>query len=213
MKMKVTTFRIKNPKFEALGNPVYGARKAIYDVPTLPAYAIIDSRLEMIDWVHNDIGYSPPRYELLENTVSTPATLTHDFGDSSGILTIYHNGIKDYELLFPHVEMSSLRTRLGQFAEEADKAFESQSWISYCLMVGSVVEGLLYNQLGDKNFFNLITAAHEGGIITDEEFTLMDNIRKTRNKIHAGKHEESIANRTTALELSTVYDKFIKRNW
>jgi hypothetical protein len=41
----------------------------------------------------------------------------------------------------------------------------------------------------------------------------MDNICETRKKNHTEKHEESIANRTTALELSTVYDRFIKRNW
>jgi len=182
-------------------------------VPTLPAYAIIDSRLDLENSMHTDAGYVLPHYELLNDCVVTPGRFQDIFQSPSGILTIYHNGIKDYKLLFPHIENDSLRTRLAQFAEEANNAFESQSWISYGLMVGGVLEGLLYNEFERKTFKELIEAAAGKKLISDDEAKLIDNIRITRNRIHACKHEEVITDRKTALELSTAYDRLIKRNW
>lgn len=211
--MKVTTFRIGNPKYEQIGEPVFGSTKAYYKVPTLPAYAIIDSRLDLENSMHTDAGYVLPHYELLNDCVATAGRFQDIFQSPSGILTIYHNGIKDYKLLFPHIENDSLKVRLGQFAEEASNAFESQSWVSYVLMVGGVLEGLLYNQFGNKKFQTLINEANDKDLITDEEATLIDRVRIARNKIHACKYNEIIADRKTALELSTAYDRLVKRDW
>ena len=211
--MNVTTFRIGTPKYEQIGEPVFGSTKAYYKVPTLPAYAIIDSRLDLENSMHTDAGYVLPYYELLNDCVVTAGRLQDIFQSPSGILTIYHNGIKDYKLLFPHIRNDSLRTRLAQFADEANNAFETQSWISYGLMVGGVLEGLLYNEFGSKTFKTLIEDATSKKLISDDEAELIDNIRIARNKIHACKHEEIITDRKTALELSTAYDRLIKRNW
>ena len=129
------------------------------------------------------------------------------------MLTIYHNGIKDFELLFPHVSDNSLRARIGSFAEEAYNCFQSHSWVSYCLMVGGVLEGLLYDKFGNFNFSTLIEKARTAKIISEVEATLIDEVRSARNRIHANKHRESIIDRKMALELSVAYDRLIQRNW
>lgn len=210
----VTTFSINNPKYNPVDDSVFDKKEAIYKVPILPACAIIDSRLEMNNSIHVDAGYAPPKYRLLDDGVAVFASSVAAFvGNTSGVLTIYYNGIKDHKLLFPHVEDNSLRARLGQFAEEASKAFENQSWISCCLMVGGVLEGLLYNEFGDYRFKDLIRKANKRGFITSEEGLLIDDVRLARNRIHASQHNEAIINRQAALELSTAYDRLIKRDW
>ena len=211
--MMVTTFRIDNPKYFLAGNAPFQRHDAFYKIPILPAYAVIDSQLEMSNSMHIDAGYIPPTYELEEDGVVTQSNDNNYLKNVSGILTIYHNGIKDYELLFPHIEDVSLKKRLGQFAEEAEKAFSNQSWISYCLMVGSVLEGLLFNEFGNRKFSELIRCAKNRDLITEQEANLINNVRETRNQIHANRHNEIIVGRKTALEISTAYDKLIKRHW
>jgi hypothetical protein len=87
------------------------------------------------------------------------------FDPPSGLLTIYHSGIKDFELLFPHVTDSSLRARIGVFAEQASNCFQSKSWVSYCLIVGGVLEGLLHYRFGNKFFSELIDEAKKSKIL------------------------------------------------
>lgn len=211
--MNVTTFRLEKPTYEFVGEPIFGNRRAIYVVPTLPAYALIDSRFDMLNFRDPEIVLPPPIYEIIDDKVLTPATILHDIASNSAILTIYHHGVKDYALLFPHIDNIRLRERLGAFAMEASLAFESQSWVSYSLMVGGVLEGLLYHQYGNYKFEKLISLAAEEKIISQQESNLINEIRLARNKIHASRFEESIINRKMALELSIAYDKLLKRNW
>lgn len=211
--MNVTVFRLANPLCVSDGDPIFGAQRAIYTIPTLPAYALIDSSLMLdgnpyLDAINNSVAYS-----IHGNRVEIPNRHGDLFGPPTGMLTIYHNGIKDFELLFPHVNDDSLRNRIACFAEEASNAFESQSWISYCLMVGGVLEGLLFNQFGQATFSDLIKKALKTNLISAEEAALINNVRTARNKIHASMHGEKIADRKVALELSTAYERLIKRNW
>lgn len=211
--MNVTTFRLENPECVPEGNPIFGAQRAIYRIPTLPAYALIDSHLTLDSNPHVDFGYSSIIYTLDNDVIEVPNKHWNIFGPPSGLLTIYHNGIKDFELLFPHIMDNSLRARIGKFAEEANNCFESKSWVSYCLMVGGVLEGLLYDKFGNFNFSKLIEMARESQIILEEEAALIEEVRSARNKIHANRHDENIVDRRMALELSTAYDRLIKRNW
>lgn len=211
--MNVTTFRLENPECIPEGNPVFGVHRAVYRIPTLPAYALIDSHLILESNPHIDLGYSPVIYTLKNDVVEVPNKHWNIFGPPTGLLTIYHNGIKDFELLFPHVVDDSLRARIGEFAEEANNCFQSKSWVSYCLMVGGVLEGLLYDRFGDLTFNKLIEKARKSKILSQDEAALIDEVRSARNKIHANKHREKIVNRKMALELSTAYDRLVKMNW
>lgn len=211
--MNVTTFRLCDPLLEFIDDPIYGKQKVIYQIPTLPAYAITDVQLTLDKIPYQDSSINNYDYELLDNSVEIIAHHMNIFGAPSGVLTVYHRGIKDYRLLFPHVKTGLLQARLATFAEEAEKAFESQSWISYCLMVGGVLEGLLYDQFSIENFKKLIEIASDRKILSAEEASLINEIRLARNKIHANRYKESVVERKTALELSVAYDRLIKRAW
>lgn len=211
--MNVTTFRLENPVCIPDGDPIFGAQRALYKIPTLPAYALIDSHLALDSSPHIDMAHPTVIYTLKNDIVEVHNRHWNIFGPPPGLLTIYHNGIKDFELLFPHVTNNSLRARIGVFAEEASNCFESKSWVSYCLMVGGVLEGLLHNRFGNLAFSKLINEARKSNILSEEEVSLMDEVRLARNKIHANRHQERITNRRMALELSTAYDRLIKMNW
>lgn len=211
--MNVTTFRLENPKHVPVGNPALNEQIAVYRIPTLSAYAIIDSHLSLDSNPYIEIAHPSVDYTLKDDIVEIPNKHGNLFGSPTGLLIVYHNGIKDFQLLFPHIINESLRARLGEFAEEANNCFQSKSWVSYCLMVGGVLEGLLYHQFGDLKFYELTKKAEKFKIITKEEAALIHEIREARNKIHANNHEKEIVNRRMALDLSTAYDRLIKREW
>jgi hypothetical protein len=176
-------------------------------------YALIDSKVELENSIGSSTAFIAPHHKIIENSVLVNDKCLNGFGEFSGVLIVYHNGIKDYKLMFPHIENSSLTSRLGKFAEEADNAFSTQSWISYEMMVGGVLEGLLYNEYGNEKFERLIQLAEENRLIDAREVDLITSVRTARNKIHASKHSQPIIDRAEALELSTAYDRLLKRDW
>jgi hypothetical protein len=59
----------------------------------------------------------------------------------------------------------------------------------------------------------LITCAVEASIINLDEMALFDDVRESRNRIHASKHGEPFANRKIAMELNVTYERLLKRQW
>lgn len=185
----------------------------ILKLPTLPAYAAIDYsvKFEYISPFNSELG--EPKYEIKGDTVRV-TNLSLAFSSAvKGLLVVHHVGIKDFTLLFPHIKSEQLKQRLAEFAQEAETAFENKAWMSYVLMVGAVLEGLLYDQFGNKTFAELITKAKETNIIKESEATLFNEVRKTRNRVHASKFEQPFTDRSTALELNVAYDRLLKRRW
>jgi hypothetical protein len=212
--MKVTTFILENPEYERINKEQFVCVNAIFSVPILCAYAVHHAELKLnesisVDEINRQADFSVKNDKIILFNVENYTGLGH----TGGLLTVYYAGIKDYCLLFPYVEDLSLQKRLGDFAQEAESAFESQSWMSYVLMVGAVVEGILFNQFGDKNFFKLITLADENGIIESSEVQLFDQVREMRNRVHASRHDEPFADRKIAMELSVTYERLLKRKW
>ncbi|WP_075185117.1 hypothetical protein [Teredinibacter haidensis] len=80
-------------------------------------------------------------------------------------------------------------------------------------MVGAVIEGLLFDKFGNRNFNSLIEKAKAVKLLNANEAIVIDSIRNTRNKIHANKYNEDIAGRKEALQLSAAYDRLLKKNW
>ena len=129
-------------------------------------------------------------------------------------LAITYTGIRDYSLLFPHVKNEALRNRLGQFAEEADKAFDEAAWMSFVLMAGAVIEGMLMARFGKKlGFYDLINQAGDKGILSPEEQAQAHQVRDARNLVHAGRFEKPFVDRKLAMDTYIVYDRLLKRRW
>lgn len=218
--MKVTTFNLSDATWYPVGEPpISGVYDAVFQVPVLSAYAHLNHNVDIhSNEIKGSFGSEHAMrsiYSTIKDDLVTVRNVSHIYKlfDFSGILTVYYSGIIDYGLLFPHVKKKELKVRLGQFAEEAESAFESQSWMSYVLMVGAIVEGILYDKLEYKNFNKLISTARAIGIITDAEVGQMDEVRRLRNRIHPNKYSEPFANRKIAMELSVTYNRLIKRNW
>jgi hypothetical protein len=128
-------------------------------------------------------------------------------------LTVYYAGIRDYALFFPQVSNIYLKNRLGEFAEEANNAFEGGAWMSFTIMAISVIEGLLFNIFGSKNLVDLIDMANINAVIDDKEKVLLHDARQERNRVHAGKFNEPLASRCFGTDLYVLYDQLVKKNW
>ena len=122
--MQVTTFRLDNAEYTAPSHPGFDDVDALFHLPILAAYAIHHSKVEIDNAIHIDAGYQQPNYVIENDTVILKNIGHRIFSPHTGVLTLYHAGIKDYSLLFPHINNESLRQRLGQFSQEAESAFE-----------------------------------------------------------------------------------------
>ena len=211
--MQVTTFRLQSPEYVPVGEPIFQQSDAVFRLPQLPAYAMHHSQVTLDYDLNSEIGPRQPVYHLTSDTLVLDSRCSPMFGAPSGWLTVYHNGIKDHRLLFPHIDNEALQRRLGQFAEEADNAFASQSWLSYVLMVGGVLEGLLWNEYKLRNFEKMIIAAQDADLINKQEAEQITEVRNARNKIHAGRYKEPVPGRSLALDISVTYERLLKRDW
>ena len=180
---------------------------------TIAPYALTNTRLNIDHTLHTDINFTCPPYELVNDTMITPGIAWDNGYQSSGTLTVYHNGIKDYTMLFPHIKHKALKRRLARFALEAHNAFGSQSWMSYCFMVSGVIEGLLYYKFHCQHFVELLELAKYDNIISNEEASLLYNAHQCCHKIQAYKCRETIPDRKQAIELSALYDRLLKNKW
>ncbi len=188
-------------------------------VPTLSAYAI-----EFAD-------FTPPRcldvghVELIDgkdfriegDRVIFEMPLTNPFlqmegGLSSSRLVIHYHGVREYKLLFPQVTDESLQARLAKFYEEAERVFDSGSWLSFALMASAIYEGLLGWSLREEKdtFASLIKKAHDAPIIDTPERDVLEAARQTRNLVHASRHMEAWVSRAQAMDMRTVLDKLVR---
>jgi len=211
--MQVTTFRLENPDHIAIGEPFFQQSDAVFRLPQLPAYAMHHSQLILDNGLFSETAPQQPEYQLTTDTLVLAAKCKPAWGEAGGWLTVYHNGIKDHRLLFPHIDNEDLQRRLGQFAEEADNAFASQSWLSYVLMVGGVLEGLLWNEYKLDTFEWLINRALKNKLIDNHEAEQIHEVRSARNQIHAEKYDKPTPDRCLALDISVTYERLLKRDW
>ncbi|MEW8200746.1 MAG: hypothetical protein AB2653_12445 [Candidatus Thiodiazotropha endolucinida] len=210
--MKSTIFKLTNPKYK-LVDKQFQRFDEIYKVPTLPAYAILNHDLIRnatdVDGLDNTTDY-----EIIEDTIRIKRVdLIPEGLHTNCSLTLFYAGIRDYSLLFPHISDPKLKERLGQFAEEADNTFQNGSWMSFTIMAISAIEGLLFNEIGNKKLNQLIEKAHEIGILNTNEKALLHSAREVRNRVHAGLFKEPLADRIFGTDLYVLYDQLIKKDW
>lgn len=179
--MKTTIFSLKNPRVETSQAL---SQKTIFDVPILSAYAIEFS--ELFGGNRYDQTSDLIEHQIFESTVHTRNHLL--FNDNIK-LKIYYHGIRDYSLLFVHVDDPQLRKRLGEFYHEAETSFEACAWLSYSLMCGAIFEGLLFDKIKENiKFINLINTALNKGLISEHEASVINDARDMRNLVHANRH-------------------------
>ena len=106
-------------------------------------------------------------------------------------LNISYSGIRNYELLFPYFNNKKLLKRIVQFYEEADIAYENKAWLSYVLMAGAVLEGLLFDIVGENLSFNkLIEQAYNQKYITRKMKNIIIDAKNMRNMVHSNKYNK-----------------------
>ena len=103
---------------------------------------------------------------------------------------------------------------MGCFYKEAELAFENGAWLSYSLMCGAIYEGLLYGlHVKGKSFLQIIKNAFSKDIIDEETSSIMYTARGLRNLVHGNKNKEPYVTRLQAMDMRTVMDKLLKRDW
>lgn len=179
-------------------------------IPLLPAFSVeylsikVDAVSALLSGEESIDGNKlivDSKFELFSSIKSIP-------------VEIHYHGIKDYSALFPNVNDSILRERLGVFYEEAEKNFEQGAWLSFTLMCGAVFEGLLHAKLNPgytgNTFSDMISYAYRNGIINNKQRDIMNNVRNSRNLVHANKIREPYISRKNAMEIRITLDMLIK---
>lgn len=212
--MKTTVFQLVNPSFEK-ESPPFGPQETVFKIPTLPAYSIIDHSLDSGDYSPYETGNHQTIYSLESDCIRIQGTKNWLSHSSKDRFVIHYAGIRDYSLLFPHIKEESSQVRLGQYAEEADTSFETGAWLSFMMMAGAVIEGLLDNCTpASANSFNqMIIKARQREILSEEDETLCHKVKEARNLIHLRKSDLAYVDRTLAMDTYVFYDALIKRHW
>lgn len=212
--MKTTVFQLVNPSFEK-ESPPFGPQETVFKIPTLPAYSIIDHSLDSGDYSSYETGNHRATYSLEHDCIRIKGVKNELYYSGIDRFVIHYAGVRDYSLLFPHIKEHSCRERLGQYAEEAELSFESGAWLSFMMMAGAVIEGLLDDCTPSSygQFKAIINKANEQGTISDTDAALCHQVREARNLIHASKHPKEYVTRTLAMDTYVFYDALIKRHW
>ncbi len=189
----------------------------IFKIPLLPAYAIEYTEFSVPDQLNENQkrliegkNYFIENNKLIWKYFEPPLFIV----DAKYRLTVHHHGIRDYKLLFPYIENDILKQRLGDFYREAEIAFENAAWLSFALTCGAIYEGILFSISQKDSTFNiLIKDAGKLGIIDEKESEIMHVVRKLRNLVHGNQYIQPYVSRLQAMDMRTVMNKIIKRDW
>lgn len=212
--MKTTIFT--NEHMRPTWSP-YGLKS--FHVRTLSAYAIefaVFTPPKDLDSGYAELNdgsdFQIEGNEVIFGTPLSSPMLRLDGALARARLVINYHGIRDYKLLFPQVTEESLQVRLARFYEEAERVFDTGSWLSFALMASAVYEGLLGWSLDEKNatFSSLIKKAYDAPIVDAGERDVLEAARKTRNLVHASNHEEAWVSRAQAMDMRSVLDKLVR---
>ena len=175
--MKSTVFDLKYP---SNGQNLHESRDVEFPIPTLKAYAIEYSEFKVTGSLHahkemiEGQDYTLMENALLWHSAVAPMLLGMDYFR----LVIHYHGIRDYGLLFPHIQNAELQRRLGQFYEESEISFENGAWLAFALMSGAIYEGMLfdYNGCKEDKLSELISMGKKQGILDDFSSGIMSVI-------------------------------------
>ncbi|GGI81602.1 hypothetical protein GCM10007978_19310 [Shewanella hanedai] len=174
-------------------------------MPQIDAYAV-----EYIDMFYNGVGGHHHWIDIKSAGIEVTSSEYNLCTNDSYELIIHYHGIRDYEALFHFVTNASLKTRMAEFYQDAEQAFDNALWLPFSLMCGGIFEGLLLAKgVSNATFANMITTARSSGDITTDEERVMNIVRSNRNLIHASRHSNSYIARKDAMDIRTTLDKMI----
>ncbi|OAH58325.1 hypothetical protein AWH48_18285 [Domibacillus aminovorans] len=180
------------------------------NIPILPAFSLgyFSVQTGALSNVSNDEG----RMEGNKIIIAAEYQLMRHV--DSLLIALHYHGIKDYSLLFPWVKNNSLRKRLGNFYEEAEKNFEQGAWLSFALLCGAVFEGMLHAKLNPpengRTFEDMTSDAFAKGILNKTQHDIMKKVRKSRNLVHPNMINIPYVTRRDAMDIRVTLDKLIK---
>lgn len=216
--MQSTTFYLENGKINSRrdehGNDSY---EMLYEIPVLPAYAITHYHIDALrSSLDGEVTFPPS--SIVGSQVIIPGAdgVSFKYMYHAPVLTIYHIGIRDYQLLFPDIGDVALRKRMGEFMEEADKTFSEGAWLSFVIMAGAVFEGRLADLL--KNYGDglggLIKKIVKLEVMENSEVEVIESVKNYRNLVHAGKYIGDLyVTRNAAMTVRLMLDDYIKKDW
>ena len=181
-------------------------------IPTLPAYAVDFANL-IINGISNAID---------QNTIAirdknlvwkiSPESYEIDSSDKC-YLEVHYHGIRDYSLLFPHVQTiePDRAAHLGLYYSEMEASFDNAAWLSFMLMAGAIFEHLLFFATGGakQTLFDLNNESLIRGIISQSDFYVIDKSREYRNVIHANKINKYYVQRKDAMDARSLIERLI----
>lgn len=182
----------------------------VYDIPIYEAFGVTS-------YIYRDgcvIGFEDEGIMIKDGKLYTRCSDILEMLEERSTLIIYYCDIRDYKLLFPKILKNNkqLAERLGRYYYEAEKAFESESWLTYSLMCAAIYEGLLYfKKIHGKDFNEKIDNACSQNIISKKEKDLMHIARQKRNLVHANNYDKKYVLRHEAVDMRTTMDNLIYR--
>lgn len=208
--MRSTVFNLER----FIDGPDYGESKpTVFEVPMLPAYSIEYATLTLPPGL--DSGASPDLldgdgFNINGKQVMVTTNYNRTFFSGSPRLVVHYNAIRDYALLFPSVKKEKA-DGLGEYYREAEANYASGAWLSFCLMAGSIYEGLLQVFLEDEgsHFVTLIENAKDK-VIDEETAKHMNEIREMRNLTHLNNHKKPL-DRILVVDIRKELDRIVKK--
>lgn len=213
--MKSTVFELKypHPASNWMGAPK--ETDVMFPIPTLKAYAIEYSEFTLKGGFneHKEM-IERQDYDLVEDGLiwHTSFAPMHPRMNYYRLVIHYH-GIKDYALLFPHVQNRALQQRLGRFYKESEVSFDNGAWLALALMCGAIYEGMLFDHGGGKErtFSELIDSGKRESVLDEFSEGIINRTRELRNLVHPGLAEKPYVTRAEAMDMRTVLDRLIKQ--
>lgn len=196
---------VQNKPLRIPGSDIPVAYSVAITIPLLSAFSI-----EYVDIKINGVSFEgTATIKTEENKIEFQSDykISTEFRTS---IILYYHGIRDYELLFPWVESTALRKRIGYFHEEADKNFDSAAWFSFSIMCGAIFEGLLTAKGVNGDFNKKIDKAHEDGLLNENQKVIFHKVRKLRNTIHANNYNKNLTSRKDAMDIKNTLNSVIK---
>lgn len=215
--MKTANFLLNNPSYKSETSE-YGFEKshAIFKVPILPAYAILNHTIQGVK--SNLDGQTTS----IESAIVDDTVIVYNVSDFSlrlspdqPILVVNYLGITDYQNFFPQFKGMSLHERAGLFMEEADKAFDESAWLAFAMMAGAVFESLLYDMVDAEwgSLGPLIEKTEKKGIFDRMEISALQDANAARNLVHANRFKDEYITRKVAMNIRVVLEQFLRYNW
>ncbi len=204
--MKIRFFSIDTSKLPELP-PSLGEQS--FRLPGLDAYALSYATL-------NYNGVSHPvdgNHFLIKESTLVSTKEQFERSDRLGLI-IYYHGIRDYSALFPQVKANEPERaeRIGRFYEEAEVSFDAGAWMSFMLMSGAIIEHLLFHKVMNSKINSLCRLTVEArrlDYINNDEKSLIDEIRASRNVIHCDRLDEEYISRKQAMDVRTLVEKLM----